>query len=160
MHGISFGDSPGCVRVPDAGDVVEFQHRFKAREARGHAFRTAAEAREEMRFHEAGCYFEIRIYPFPVQEDLYAGAGIADVNERIIVARIVADDPAALRDFPAEHSLDFVIGVAAMSACGDEDSHILHPKVGYFRKESFEHQLRSEERRVGKECRSRWSPYH
>ena len=22
------------------------------------------------------------------------------------------------------------------------------------------HQLRSEERRVGKECRSRWSPYH
>ena len=24
----------------------------------------------------------------------------------------------------------------------------------------FEYQLRSEERRVGKECRSRWSPYH
>ena len=24
----------------------------------------------------------------------------------------------------------------------------------------FENQLRSEERRVGKECRSRWSPYH
>ena len=23
-----------------------------------------------------------------------------------------------------------------------------------------QHQLRSEERRVGKECRSRWSPYH
>src|SRR3989454_10218304 len=26
--------------------------------------------------------------------------------------------------------------------------------------EGFEHLLRSEERRVGKECRSRWSPYH
>ena len=26
--------------------------------------------------------------------------------------------------------------------------------------ESFEQLLRSEERRVGKECRSRWSPYH
>ena len=25
---------------------------------------------------------------------------------------------------------------------------------------TFEKQLRSEERRVGKECRSRWSPYH
>ena len=25
---------------------------------------------------------------------------------------------------------------------------------------SFGAQLRSEERRVGKECRSRWSPYH
>ena len=24
----------------------------------------------------------------------------------------------------------------------------------------FFHRLRSEERRVGKECRSRWSPYH
>ena len=24
----------------------------------------------------------------------------------------------------------------------------------------IEHSIRSEERRVGKECRSRWSPYH
>ena len=27
-------------------------------------------------------------------------------------------------------------------------------------KQSIEEKLRSEERRVGKECRSRWSPYH
>ena len=26
--------------------------------------------------------------------------------------------------------------------------------------EQFKNALRSEERRVGKECRSRWSPYH
>ena len=26
--------------------------------------------------------------------------------------------------------------------------------------ESFSEEKRSEERRVGKECRSRWSPYH
>ena len=26
--------------------------------------------------------------------------------------------------------------------------------------EGYEHLARSEERRVGKECRSRWSPYH
>ena len=25
---------------------------------------------------------------------------------------------------------------------------------------AYEHVIRSEERRVGKECRSRWSPYH
>ena len=25
---------------------------------------------------------------------------------------------------------------------------------------TFDHDIRSEERRVGKECRSRWSPYH
>ena len=28
------------------------------------------------------------------------------------------------------------------------------------RKDPYQLQLRSEERRVGKECRSRWSPYH
>ena len=27
-------------------------------------------------------------------------------------------------------------------------------------RQRFEHPKRSEERRVGKECRSRWSPYH
>ena len=27
-------------------------------------------------------------------------------------------------------------------------------------KDEFDVELRSEERRVGKECRSRWSPYH
>ena len=32
---------------------------------------------------------------------------------------------------------------------------LAHPNVRYFR-----HEKRSEERRVGKECRSRWSPYH
>ena len=26
--------------------------------------------------------------------------------------------------------------------------------------QELEHEIRSEERRVGKECRSRWSPYH
>ena len=26
--------------------------------------------------------------------------------------------------------------------------------------QSFQYAMRSEERRVGKECRSRWSPYH
>ena len=30
----------------------------------------------------------------------------------------------------------------------------------FFRKKSNNAKIRSEERRVGKECRSRWSPYH
>src|SRR3712207_8078436 len=34
---------------------------------------------------------------------------------------------------------------------GEVYSHLLSPALG---------RLRSEERRVGKECRSRWSPYH
>ena len=32
--------------------------------------------------------------------------------------------------------------------------------IEYFLARSTALQLRSEERRVGKECRSRWSPYH
>ena len=35
----------------------------------------------------------------------------------------------------------------------DYDINLEHIDFGYC-------QLRSEERRVGKECRSRWSPYH
>ena len=47
-----------------------------------------------------------------------------------------------------------------------------HPVLGHFIAEQFERahlsieamrkeiHMRSEERRVGKECRSRWSPYH
>ena len=33
-------------------------------------------------------------------------------------------------------------------------------KEGLQKLREQEYQLRSEERRVGKECRSRWSPYH
>ena len=34
------------------------------------------------------------------------------------------------------------------------------PAAGDFWMDTDDDQLRSEERRVGKECRSRWSPYH
>ena len=36
----------------------------------------------------------------------------------------------------------------------------LTKKCGISRQTFYNHVLRSEERRVGKECRSRWSPYH
>src|SRR3712207_9481699 len=37
---------------------------------------------------------------------------------------------------------------------------MLHLEEEAFRKKPGKLKLRSEERRVGKECRSRWSPYH
>src|SRR2546423_15722526 len=37
---------------------------------------------------------------------------------------------------------------------------LLRPVVVTFRRARFTLSARSEERRVGKECRSRWSPYH
>ena len=40
------------------------------------------------------------------------------------------------------------------------DAQIVVVRVADTADESEKKQLRSEERRVGKECRSRWSPYH
>ena len=40
-------------------------------------------------------------------------------------------------------------------ALGDRDYTVMHSVV-----ETLDYLTRSEERRVGKECRSRWSPYH
>src|SRR2546425_1466758 len=34
------------------------------------------------------------------------------------------------------------------------------PEIAHHGMAGFEEDVRSEERRVGKECRSRWSPYH
>ena len=45
----------------------------------------------------------------------------------------------------------------------NDNKQEVHPKQGHFLlKEKFSkfYKVRSEERRVGKECRSRWSPYH
>src|SRR2546422_1755677 len=49
-------------------------------------------------------------------------------------------------------------------ASAAESSHQVEPvfTLQFFFGDSLDHvqKLRSEERRVGKECRSRWSPYH
>ena len=50
----------------------------------------------------------------------------------------VPDDLLSLTEFLAQHTQDVSVRQAALEAF----------------------KLRSEERRVGKECRSRWSPYH
>ena len=39
----------------------------------------------------------------------------------------------------------------------EKELNLLNVLIG---KENIQTELRSEERRVGKECRSRWSPYH
>ena len=65
--------------------------------------------------------------------------GISNIKQRI--------------DSPEEPSLDTVLGVAL--------AVVAHPT--YVAREASAIQsmtVRSEERRVGKECRSRWSPYH
>ena len=40
------------------------------------------------------------------------------------------------------------------------DSTKCESRIGVYAGASLNNYIRSEERRVGKECRSRWSPYH
>ena len=62
----------------------------------------------------------------------------------------------ALRQYLKYFKVWFIIaGILAVITIGAAVVHLLTPKT--VRGNS---QDRSEERRVGKECRSRWSPYH
>src|SRR5256884_9921565 len=74
-----------------------------------------------------------------------ATAGLLPVNGEHVGEVVVDDDGAG--DFVAE----LAAAIAAQFAAADE----LH-EVGL----AVVFDDRSEERRVGKECRSRWSPYH
>ena len=58
-------------------------------------------------------------------------------------------------------------GISYDAKCKNIKSTDVDTMVGYAVEEKFDYvvvaqddPLRSEERRVGKECRSRWSPYH
>ena len=54
---------------------------------------------------------------------------------------------AVQHDFPLDAEYEFQVG-------------LFRTNLDAIRGLEHEHELRSEERRVGKECRSRWSPYH
>src|SRR5256885_9953848 len=71
---------------------------------------------------------------------------------------------AQLGDELVEHAVHVLVAVGAAEVLGELDRLVDHHLVGdigrVFQLERREQQDRSEERRVGKECRSRWSPYH
>ena len=57
----------------------------------------------------------------------------------------------------------FMIGAAALVVAGGASAAAAPPEPGPLKatpNPTFRVEDRSEERRVGKECRSRWSPYH
>ena len=63
-------------------------------------------------------------------------------------------------DPPADHAADAAVPIpyqelSAEALRGVIESFVLREGTDY-----GQHEKRSEERRVGKECRSRWSPYH
>src|SRR5438093_6802408 len=60
-------------------------------------------------------------------------------------------------DLTIDFNLMFKTIVGALG--GEEDAAYLRPETAQGIFVNFKN-VRSEERRVGKECRSRWSPYH
>ena len=56
-------------------------------------------------------------------------------------------------------SLTFCLALLSSLFCPAQVSPLQFNKNGEFKIVQFT-DIRSEERRVGKECRSRWSPYH
>src|SRR2546430_17724482 len=81
----------------------------------------------------------------------------ADLQERVghlAAARHRADERVELGERPS-------VVLLLIQDISDEELRPLPERVaGVRRDEVVEDQQRSEERRVGKECRSRWSPYH
>src|SRR3989454_5249675 len=88
-------------------------------------------------------------------------AAAADVAGSLVVMRAHRGGQAPLRYFVAGGA-GFMLAAAFVRML-PESTHVPHAflfvLMGYFGVHLFEH-TRSEERRVGKECRSRWSPYH
>src|ERR1035441_169948 len=82
----------------------------------------------------------------------------ADVIRHVGAACQVADDIVDERDIkdPSGKMTELVVllvGALQINKFYDENRKMLEPVI-------MTTLLRSEERRVGKECRSRWSPYH
>ena len=71
---------------------------------------------------------------------------------RILIASHHAEAGLALKELGEKNGYTVVRCFTAVQAL--ERARITHPDVIVL------DQSRSEERRVGKECRSRWSPYH
>ena len=56
--------------------------------------------------------------------------------------------------------LDEKIGYVRLASFGDKTGSEMEKALQKMEKVGLKGLVRSEERRVGKECRSRWSPYH
>src|ERR1043166_7425847 len=107
---------------------------------------------------------DVRVGPFDVHgqgggcaaKALRADAGLVDLVEKLTFERGYVGVRVGRPDL-AEGAGFFrkLHGHVRRAAEPDTDDH------GRARlRARFENALRSEERRVGKECRSRWSPYH
>ena len=98
--------------------------------------------------------------------DTPGSAPVVVANERFVKVHFGSEDPLGrrvTRGGPHPREME-VVGMASNSHYGslkDGTRPVLY--IPYNQEEQSQHvqqMIRSEERRVGKECRSRWSPYH
>ena len=90
------------------------------------------------------------------------GAMYRAVAYKTIINDVDVDDTEKIKELLEETVIDFSKGDIFLDG-KNVNKEIREPeisKVASKVSQIFEVLLRSEERRVGKECRSRWSPYH
>jgi len=96
-----------------------------------------------------------------------AGTMCSAINPALLAAQLYQEsgfNPNAKSPAKAEGIAQFIPGTWAthgVDGNGDGVANVWDPRDAIPSAASYDCQLaRSEERRVGKECRSRWSPYH
>ena len=81
-----------------------------------------------------------------IQESALAAEKVILLADEIVDAEVIASDPSRV----------LIPGYLVAAVCHLPGGAHPSPMTGRWRRDK----IRSEERRVGKECRSRWSPYH
>ena len=93
------------------------------------------------------------------KKDIYKIKPLNDNKRNIIQSLIEEYDIETAEDI--QDALKDLLGGTIKSMMEAEmDEHLGYEPYERCEKDNYRNSSRSEERRVGKECRSRWSPYH
>ena len=81
--------------------------------------------------------------------------------DRVMTCDLHAQQIQGFFDIPVDHVYGSKVFLPVLASLNIPNLSIAAPDMGGAKKaDLYARRLRSEERRVGKECRSRWSPYH
>jgi len=110
-----------------------------------------------------GCNVENAAYPQGTCAEAGAiAAMVAAGGKRILECLVVGPGPEVITPCGGcrQKLREFATDDLPIHLCGPDGLHRTVTLGQLFPMSFGPHHLRSEERRVGKECRSRWSPYH
>src|SRR2546425_10499495 len=96
----------------------------------------------------------------PPRSTLFPYTTLFRSDAKLAPAPTLTLDLTANTDFAQVEADDQVINLTRFPLFFPEKRHFFLESSGIFKYGLVDHATRSEERRVGKECRSRWSPYH